>query len=83
MSTVTLEKPTPAVQLRERLEAARRADLPFDVAWARAWGRIRWDHDTTKRRAWKKALAATRDAWEAAYDGDLERQDHGVLSRVA
>lgn len=63
------KRPSPASQMRERLETARAADVAFDTAWERAWTRIQWPHDTLHRRAWKKALASTRESWEARYTG--------------
>ncbi len=63
------KRPHPAAQLRERLEMARDANVPFDTAWERAWSRIHWPHDTTHRRSWKKALGATRETWESSYNG--------------
>jgi hypothetical protein len=62
---------TPAEQMRVRLEIAKRAGIPFPVAWERGWRRVRWPHDTAHRRDWKRALGATRVSWERAYDGDL------------
>jgi hypothetical protein len=64
--------PSPAEQLRTRLELDQSAGLPFDVAWDRAWKRVTWPHDTTRRRHWKRALASTRNSWERAYEGRLD-----------
>jgi hypothetical protein len=60
------------------LEKAKRAHLPFDVAWERSWRRVKWPHDTEHRRAWKKALAATRPSWECAYDDTLSPVNDAV-----
>jgi hypothetical protein len=40
--------------------------------------RVRYPHDTAARRAWKDALRATRDEWEAAY----ERRPRAAASAV-
>lgn len=62
--------PSPAEQLRDRLAMAKRAHLPFDVAWERAWRRVKWPHDTEHRRQYKCALGATRGVWESSYNGE-------------
>jgi len=64
---------------------AKRAELSFDVAWERGWRRVKWPHDTEHRRSWKRALGATRDSWESAYDGSLNTTADavGLLELVA
>lgn len=77
--------PSPAEQLRDRLAMAKRAHLPFDVAWERAWKRVKWPHDTEHRRSWKCALAATRSSYEDAYEGMVSptAEAVGLLELVA
>jgi hypothetical protein len=72
------KRPSPVTQMRERLELAHAAEVPFDTAWVLAWTRIQWPHDTTHRRSWKRALASTREAWEAMYEGEPRRAEVAV-----
>jgi hypothetical protein len=70
---------SPAVQFRKLLEYGRERDWPFETAWRWAYERVRWPHDTTHRREWKKVLGESpddprktpvqqREAWRSAYE---------------
>jgi hypothetical protein len=61
-------KKSPEEQLREHLTRLRRTGVPFDRAWPVAFERVRWPHDTTKRRLAKEILNDTREAWRSAYE---------------
>ena len=50
----------PAVTVREALDAARRAGVPFPTAWHTALAEITDAH-------WADALAQTSNAWRRAY----------------
>lgn len=55
-----IAEPWPPTRVRLRLAAARRAALPFDVAWEVALGLLRGE--------WGEVLEATRSAWQDAYE---------------
>lgn len=54
--------------MRAMLLASRDGGVDFDRAWASAWDRIRWPHDTQHRVDWKEVLEEGRTEWRAAYD---------------
>lgn len=60
---------SPAVQMRIFLARARIQGFAFEVAWAWAWERVKWPHDTTARRDWKRVLKqpTVRGSFERAY----------------
>jgi hypothetical protein len=66
--------PLVPVQVRAGLLECRARGLDFDEGWdvtvgtQRRRGTVRYPHSTEERRGWKAALAATRSAWEAAYN---------------
>lgn len=59
-------RPEP-VQIREYLALAKRQRIPFDQAWDWAFGRVRWDHNTPRRRQAKETIQQMRWAVELAY----------------
>lgn len=59
--------PLPCHQMRVMLAASKRAGVPFDRAWASAYERVRWPHDTGHRTEWKAVLIETQVVWERAY----------------
>lgn len=62
--------PTPTEQVRVELQAARARGESFeDASEPTLRQKTHWPHDTAIRRAWREALAATRDEWRAAYYG--------------
>lgn len=66
--------------MRLRLTTAKAAGVPFDRAWALAWERIRWGHNSLARRMEKRAIAAVRPAWQRAYeDTDADRRDGSAV----
>jgi hypothetical protein len=77
--------PTPyppvPVQIRASLERQRQAGICFDVAWARAVGHVRWQHDHEERRQWKALVGEEWFVWiwRCAY----LRQRHPGLDGVA
>jgi hypothetical protein len=58
-----------AARLGRDLAAARRRGETFEDAWPAAVSRATAGQRTDERQAWSAALAATRGAWEAAWDG--------------
>ncbi len=60
---------TPPERLRLDLADARRAGLGFEDAWAAGVAAAVHGQRPDEGAAWSTALAATRDAWEAAWDG--------------
>lgn len=60
--------PSPARQMRMMLAAHREEGLGFDLAWRKAWRRIKWPWDTTHRRQWKATLEESKGTWEECYD---------------
>lgn len=75
---------SPAVQLRVALALARKGGFDFDTAWASAFASIRWPHDTTHRREWKKILSApeTVEAWRAAYEREACASRQLAMARL-
>ena len=63
-------RPDPPVQLRQYLAVPKRQGVAFDRAWAFAWQRVKWPHDTGDRRWWKALLDEQRPIWERAYGGE-------------
>jgi hypothetical protein len=70
---------SPAVQFRRLLEYGRERGWAFETAWRWSYERVRWPHDTTHRREWKKILGESpddprrvpsqqRQAWQSAYE---------------
>ena len=59
--------PTVPQQVRARLEANKSAGVAFDAAWERALHRLDYVRGEDSR-AWREAMAATREEWHAAYD---------------
>lgn len=70
---------SPAIQFRKLLEYGRERGWPFETAWRWSYERVRWPHDTTHRREWKKILGEShddqrrtptqqREAWQSAYE---------------
>lgn len=91
---------SPAVQVRVLLESARQRAMTFDEAWVFALGdliklssgepdfvngRVRWPHDTTHRREWKRTLADSkaRKVWRAAYRNDPAKPAEKTLRHLA
>jgi hypothetical protein len=61
---------SPAVQMRILLTHAREEAMGFEQAWAFAFSRIRWPHDTTHRREWKYVLESekSRRVWRSCFN---------------
>jgi hypothetical protein len=59
---------TPPQQMRSMLATSRRYGVAFGTAWASAWGRVRWPHDTDHRIQYKDVLIEQQGAWLAAYE---------------
>src|SRR5579862_1171577 len=71
---------SPATQLRALLAACKIRGWNFDTAWKWSWERIKWPHDTTTRRGYKRFMGENptdprreavlhRECWRRAYDG--------------
>lgn len=59
----------PPTQLADHLLPPQlRAGVPFDAAWDRAMELIVWPRSTREAKDWRTQLAATREAWRAAYE---------------
>lgn len=58
----------PPAELRRALAELRDQGVPFPEAWPRAWRSVRWPHTSEEAKAWRQALVATRDEWQAAYE---------------
>jgi hypothetical protein len=63
-------------QVLAGLKQCREDGLDFEASWLRTVGRegsqrgtVIFPHQTKQRRAWREALAATREEWRAAFDG--------------
>jgi len=54
-------EPTPAVELRFELAAAKAAGVDFETAWSAALAAVKPD------QVWRRVLSATRAEWAAAY----------------
>ena len=75
---------TPAVTVRQALEAARRAGVDFATAWPQVLDSIQDD-------AWREALAQTAGTWKRAYvlepvtDGDraIDVLSRGLAGELA
>lgn len=86
---------SPAVQFRHLLEYGRERDWPFPVAWRWSYERVRWPHDTTHRKEWKRILGEShdddrrtpteqREAWRSAYERvEQTRRERSVGVLVA
>lgn len=81
---------SPAVQFRRLLECGRERGWAFETAWRWSYERVRWPHDTTHRREWKRVLGDSptdprripteqRRVWQAAY----ERVEQSPRERAA
>jgi hypothetical protein len=66
--------PAPAIRLRESLARLRAAGWPFPAAWLvakkAALAEVTCPHEHAQ---WNCALASTKPAWRAAYEGTGER----------
>lgn len=94
-ATPRRSKDSPATQMAESLTRLKRAGLPFDQAWVRAFTRVQWPHLTKERAEWKAALTDTRDVWRRAYEGAgqeggeraltifVEDKERGLLRRAS
>lgn len=71
---------SPAVQLQALLRACKARGWDFELAWRWSWERIKWPHDTTLRRSYKKFMGENptdlrretvmhRECWRRAYEG--------------
>ena len=67
----------PIVDFRRELEAAKRADWPFERAWAIARGRVAVRLPSGRFGGYSGLFSdvvnSTKDAWRAAYEGTGER----------
>lgn len=70
----------PPRQLAEYLlPPMKRRGVSFDVAWDLAMRSIRWPASRREAREWENMLAATREGWRAAYEGDpMTAQEQAV-----
>ena len=59
--------PTPARELRHRLEEARRAGQLFWEAWDQAVLAVTTGLPSLDRNQWRCAFTATKDAWRLAF----------------
>lgn len=47
--------------MRKLLEFGRERQWSFETAWKWSYERVKWDHDTEKRRDWKEILGVSHD----------------------
>ena len=75
---------SPAVQIRVFLARARAQEMEFDFAWTWAWERVRWPHDTTNRRDWKKVLGRldVQDEFKSAYTRQVGGRSEAHLANL-
>jgi len=59
---------SPAVQVRDRLIAARARGLTFDAAWRISMVGIDWPSGGEGRQMWLTAFVETAEEWRAAFD---------------
>jgi hypothetical protein len=70
----------PLDTLRAALHLERRKGTPFDIAWERARRTALLDlNDHAKRKQWREAIDATREAWAAAYEHRDESLMHTLV----
>ena len=62
--------PAPAVRVREELQRARERGWPWSSAWPAAVSAATRNLSAREATSWRRALAATRPAWQAAYTGE-------------
>jgi hypothetical protein len=58
--------------------------MDFEIAWRFAFARVRWPHDTTHRREWKRIIEdpAGRDVWRRAFELEPPTARDRTLARL-
>lgn len=91
---------SPAIQVRVLLAWARGQGFDFFTSWRVVLGdmitrsngepdfingRVRWPHDTTHRREWKRIFADVdqQDVWRAAFEGEPRTEREKTLVNLA
>lgn len=83
MLAAPAKHPLPDQQIRVMLAASKKAGVPFDRAWASAYSRVSWPHDTTHRREWKDTLECAMTVWRSAYEDSTSCRYENMVTGMA